>query len=121
MADTGFPKWYRIAGWLAFPFAAAFVLRMSYEESYLAWAHGPQEIGSSAHLYPLLFALGVLGLLIIEIWCVGAIVVAIRRRAQLPRNDWIQIACLGGFVLLDLVPTSWWQFVINILFGSSHP
>jgi hypothetical protein len=68
-----------------------------------------------------MFLLGVLGMLLIDLWFLGAIVVAIRRRARFPKIDWIQIATLGGFIVLDLIPTEWWQFIIRGVFGPSHP
>jgi hypothetical protein len=76
---------------------------------------------SLVHLHPEFFLLGVLGLLLVEVWCLAAIVMTIRRRGRLPKRDWIQIAFLGGFILLDVVPTGWWQFIISAVFGPSHP
>lgn len=119
MTDSAFPRWYRIAGWVTFPFAAAFILHITYEESYLSWVHGSwQNSFSLFHLFPGLFTLGVFGLLTMDLWWLGAIVIAIKRRSQLQTKEWFQLALFGGFLIIDLVPIDWWQRMMNTLFGA---
>lgn len=107
--ERAFPKKFVVVGWLAYFPAALLILRLLWEKTLLTWEHGEQMVGFSLiHLYPIQFILGIIALVLCDIWIIIGGVYLYRRRAVVSSRDKVQFSIILFTLLIEYIPNTFW-------------
>lgn len=113
-------RWLVISWFVVYPPTLAVVTRQIYEQSFLWWKFGPQMVGFHlAHTRPLLFAGGVLAVLLSHAWLVVLAWLSFRERRWPSPGELALCAVTLPTVLLLWVPVDWWQSMMAMFFGET--
>ena len=73
MNRQSFPKWLIVWWWVAIISAAPLYLRLLWEQTWLTWTEGPQNVGwTLIHNYGEFFIFGLISFLVVFAWIVSA-------------------------------------------------
>lgn len=114
-SDTsiGFPRAWRVAGYLLFVLSAVFVGRILYEETILTWIEGPQMVGfAMVHAMPQILIAGSIGLPLGFLWLLVSLVLLFRRQFRVPSVDWLPIVLLTFLAVMLFIPYETWEEII---------
>src|SRR5205823_5155267 len=69
------PAWLDISWWIIYPISQILIIPQLYEETYVTWKEGPQNIGFGfAHEYGVLFLISAFSTILMLPWFLAAIV-----------------------------------------------
>jgi len=114
--ERAFPKKFVIVGWLVYFPAALLILRFLWEKTLLTWEHGEQMIGFTlVHQYPVYFIVGLIALVLCDIWIIVGGIYLYRHRAVVSRADKIQFSIILFTLLIEYAPNVIWVLLGNWL------
>ena len=115
LAPTGMPKYDAAPRWVhilvvtALPGAAAFALRLMYEQTVMTWRDGEQMVGFALeHAYVFLFLPMILSFVVAHVGLACVLSVSIARWLRglpTPKWNWVPVVALLVFTVLVYVPT----------------
>ena len=119
LAPTGMPKYDAAPRWVhilvvtALPGAAAFALRLMYEQTVMTWRDGEQMVGFALeHAYVFLFLPMILSFVVAHVGLACVLSVSIARWLRglpTPKWNWVPVVALLVFTGLVYVPYDVWM------------
>jgi hypothetical protein len=120
---VGFPKAWKVLGYLLLGGAAIFVGRIVYEETILTWLDGPQMVGfAMLHgALPFVLIAGFTGLLGGLLWVIISVILLVRQKFRVPLTDWIPIILFLLLAAPFFIPyEAWEEFMVRVAGPGAH-